>query len=228
MSREDRPNGGRRTQTYEEEGARDRRIPQEILDIIMPALQIGGVAGISGTIIGGFGGVIRSKTPIIFALASGIQWFTLGTSFYASRSAILHSWTKQKPSQEITPSDKIKASALAGSTAGAFGGLLRGPKNIIPGILMFTLFGATGQYIFNVRSARQPDEEQPNNHSWLNSRWSPMKVLSDTEYDEMLQEKLLKVNAQIAIIDENIAALREEEVKDREDGGLKSDVKATK
>jgi hypothetical protein len=45
MSREETPNGGRRTPVYEEEGARDRRIPQEILDIMMPALQIGSVAG---------------------------------------------------------------------------------------------------------------------------------------------------------------------------------------
>jgi hypothetical protein len=82
---------------------------------------------------------------------------------------------------------------------------------------MFGLFGATGQYIYNRRDARDPGPqlttEETVKNSWLNSRWSPVKVLTDTEYDEMLQEKLLRLNAQIALIDENIVALREEERK---------------
>jgi hypothetical protein len=36
----------------------------------------------SGILVGAFAGVIRSSTPILFALASGIQWFTLGTTFW--------------------------------------------------------------------------------------------------------------------------------------------------
>lgn len=38
-----------------------------------------------------------------------------------------------------------------------------------------------------------------------------MKVLSDKEYEEMLREKLLRVNAEIALVDENIEALRVQE-----------------
>ena len=48
---------------------------------------------------------------------------------------------------------------------------------------------------------------------WLNSRWSPMKVLSDAEYEDMLREKLLRVSAEIALVDENIAALKAKEQK---------------
>lgn len=32
--------------------------------------------------IGAFAGVIRSSTPALFALASGVQWFTLGGTFW--------------------------------------------------------------------------------------------------------------------------------------------------
>ena len=38
-----------------------------------------------------------------------------------------------------------------------------------------------------------------------------MKVLSDEEYENMLREKLLKVNAEIALVDESVEALREKE-----------------
>lgn len=38
-----------------------------------------------------------------------------------------------------------------------------------------------------------------------------MKVLTDQEYEDMLQEKLLRVNADIALIDERIEAVRDQE-----------------
>lgn len=44
--------------------------------------------------------------------------------------------------------------------------------------------------------------------SWLDSKWSPMKRLSDKDYEEKLEEKILRLDAEIAIIDENIAALK--------------------
>jgi hypothetical protein len=95
----------------------------------------------SGLIVGGFAGVIRSSTPFLFALASGIQWFTLGTTFWgkwicqhitnnsltlinnfaASRGIVLQVWGKDK----LTPRDKITASAIAGGVGGTAGGLLR-------------------------------------------------------------------------------------------------------
>jgi hypothetical protein len=37
---------------------------------------------------------------------------------------------------------------------------------------------------------------------------SPMKSLSDDEYENLLQDKLLKVEAEIALLDEQIAGLR--------------------
>jgi hypothetical protein len=35
-----------------------------------------------GLLVGGIGGTLRSSTPILFALVSGIQWFALGSTFY--------------------------------------------------------------------------------------------------------------------------------------------------
>ena len=75
----------------------------------------------SGTLIGAFSGVLRSSTPVIFALASGVQWFTLGTTFSASRGIIRQRWDGDK----ITPRDSISISAVSGGIAGSAGGLLR-------------------------------------------------------------------------------------------------------
>ena len=80
---------------------------------------------------------------------------------------------------------------------------------------MFAIFGATGQVIYNRADARNSEQVETVNSgkksSILNSKWSPMKVLSDSEYENMLREKLLRVNAQIALVDENIEALRAQE-----------------
>jgi len=87
---------------------------------------------------------------------------------------------------------------------------------VLPGAIMFALFGATGQAIYNRSVARNASLSQTalsnsEKFSWMNSKWSPMKVLSDAEYEKMLQEKLLRVNAEIALVDENIEALRAQE-----------------
>ncbi|KAI9051589.1 hypothetical protein LZ554_004633 [Drepanopeziza brunnea f. sp. 'monogermtubi'] len=205
MTQPAKPGAGR------EAPRRRNDLPSEILEIVIPALRVGGLSGTSGLLFGGFAGVIRSNTPFLFALASGIQWSVLGGTFWASRGAVLHAWGKEK----VTPNEKVSASAIAGSIAGTAGGLLRGRKNVIPGAVMFAIFGAAGQALYNMADARNSElalaPERDLKDSWLNSKWSPMKVLSDAEYEKMLQEKLLRINAQIALVDENIEALRSEE-----------------
>lgn len=90
-----------------------------------------------------------------------------------------------------------------------------GRGNVIPGAIMFAIFGAAGQALYNMADARNSElteiGESEKKTSFLNSKWSPMKVLSDNEYEKMLREKLLRVNAQIALVDENIEALRAQE-----------------
>ncbi|KAH7419003.1 hypothetical protein BKA64DRAFT_633708 [Cadophora sp. MPI-SDFR-AT-0126] len=196
-------------------------LPPEVLEIVVPAIKVGGLSGMSGLLVGGFAGVVRSNTPFLFALASGIQWSVLGGTFWVSRGVVLHAWGKDN----VSPREKVSASALAGAVSGTAGGLLRGRRNAIPGAIMFALFGATGQVVYNMADARNsersqaPEEASDLKNSWLNSKWSPMKVLSDAEYEAMLQEKLLRINAQIALVDENIEALR---IQEREVAAKKS------
>lgn len=82
---------------------------------------------------------------------------------------------------------------------------LGGPKNVIPGTLVFGAIGTGSAYISQVLQA---DESKPKT-SWLDSKWSPMQRLSDKQYIDKLEEKILRLDAEIAIIDETIASLRE-------------------
>jgi len=49
-----------------------------------------------------------------------------------------------------------------------------------------------------------------------------MKVLSDKEYEDLLKERLLKVNAEIALVDEGIEALRAREREEGKNDGVGS------
>lgn len=75
------------------------------------------------------------------------------------------------------------------------------------------MFGVLGQGAYNgwQRSAEAVETKVTWGQRILDSRWIPMRRLSDHDYTEMLGEKIIKVDTEIAIIDERIAALRKGE-----------------
>lgn len=89
---------------------------------------------------------------------------------------------------------------------------------------MFSIFGLLGQTIYNSMDAQHTQElqladtegQKVDSRFWrrvADSKWSPMKALSDEEYENMLREKLLRVNAEIALLDESVEKLRVEHLK---------------
>ena len=77
---------------------------------------------------------------------------------------------------------------------------------------MFSLFGAGGQVIVNWRAARAASNPSTLGKGFW-SRWSPLTRLSDQDYEKILEERLLRVEADIAIVDDHIKELRESENK---------------
>lgn len=191
-------------------------------EILIPALKVGALSGTTGLLYGGVAGVLRSAHPILFAIAAGIQWSALGSTFWATRATITHTYYPN-PSQK----DRLTASTVAGGiTGGAIGGLFRGPRNIIPGTIMLTLFGYVGQTAYNALDARHTEQvaseaqaaaegqEKPVKRFWesvAEMKWSPLTVLSDEDYGNILKEKLLRVEAEIALVDEEVERLKGEE-----------------
>jgi hypothetical protein len=188
-------------------------------------------------VTGAFYGTLRTQIPVLFAVVSGAQCFAIGTTFWMTRTTILHQtgllnwWNFTRgaplyPRDDLNPSlsDKVRASTIAGAFTGcSLGILLRGPRNVIPGTIMFTLFGWSGQKGYNYLDKRNSQElreqaqlkamgeDRPKEtlvQKFAKSKWSPMSVLTDEQYEDMLQEKLLKVEAEIAIIDERIEGVK--------------------
>lgn len=139
----------------------------------------------------------------------------------ATRGAPLH------PRHDLHPTrtDKVRASTLAGAFTGASLGLLfRGPRNVLPGTFMFSIFGFAGQTAYSFLDKKNSDEieeqarlvaagQDTPKKNWVQrfaeTKWSPMEVLTDERYEAMLQEKLLAFEAEIAIIDDKIEGFRQ-------------------
>ncbi|KAI1818808.1 hypothetical protein GGS20DRAFT_526954 [Poronia punctata] len=180
---------------------REMPSPAELRQIAAKSLQTGALTGGMGLLVGAGSGILRSAPPTLFALFAGFQWFTLGSSYMAAKGLLHHAWGGE---ENMTSSDFVKASGVAGGVSGMVGGMIRGPKNILPGVLFFGALGAGSSYVSQL-SQSSPAKEKT---SWLDSKWSPMQRLSDKEYMDKLEEKILRLDAEIAIIDENIASLK--------------------
>lgn len=73
-------------------------------------------------------------------------------------------------------------------------------------MLLVSLLGAGGQFAVNKITA--PSDAPVDKTSWFSSKWSPIKKITDQEYASILEEKLLRVEVEIALVDDNIAALK--------------------
>ncbi|KAL2753284.1 hypothetical protein ACRALDRAFT_1083053 [Sodiomyces alcalophilus JCM 7366] len=198
-----------RPQDQQPRQRRPRRglLPPELIEVVVPSLKVGAFTGATGVFFGVTAGIIRDASPALFGIASGFQCFTLGSTYWLSRSLTLRTWG----SEELTNSDKTKASTLAGATAGMVGGLIRGPRNIIPGAIVWSIVCGSGQAAVNAFQATDPsspDQETQGKKGILSSRWSPLKKLTDDEYRHVMSEKMLRLDAEIALVDEKIAELR--------------------
>ncbi|ORY69460.1 uncharacterized protein BCR38DRAFT_86036 [Pseudomassariella vexata] len=174
----------------------------ELYQIAAKSLQTGALTGAAGLAIGAGGGIMRGAPPALFAAFAGLQWFALGSSYMASRSLLWHAWGGE---QNLSQADRIKSSAAAGGVSGMIGGMVRGPRNILPGMLVLSLLGGGATFVSQqLQNRPQPKEKT----SWLASEWSPLRPLSGKEYESILEEKILKLDAEISIIEENIAAIK--------------------
>lgn len=130
----------------------------------------------------------------------------------------------------VGASEKARISGIAGAAAGAVGGAIRGRiVNIVAGAGVFGVVGWVGQAIISSRDSSQQAETHLGAQGRLQaseqaagetrkesagmiermakSKWNPMRKLTDEEYEDMLREKLIRVEAEIAVVDEEIVAL---------------------
>ncbi|KAL1999101.1 hypothetical protein VTN02DRAFT_5057 [Thermoascus thermophilus] len=180
----------------------------EFLDprVVKSSLKVGALSGTAGLVYGGVSGVLRSPHPVIHSISCGIHWFACGTSFWWLRSNILRLHFQDN----ATPQERAYTSALSGGIAGGGVTKLMGGR-FVPGIVVFSLLGYLGQRSYNALDRWRLENPDLSTRTIVqrivDSRWVPLRSLSDEEYRHMLSEKQLGIEAEIAIIDEKIREL---------------------
>lgn len=76
-------------------------------------------------------------------------------------------------------------------------------------MFVWTVFGTGGQIVANRMAARKPKVQDENDETFF-TRWTPLKKLTDQEYRDMMSEKMLRIDADIALIDDRVAELRKQ------------------
>jgi len=178
----------------------------------LSSLNVGAFSGCLGIVGGSVVGLLRSKHPAVFAVTAGIQWFGLGSVYWLSKCTLMDRW-------ENDSAKLAKASTVAGALSGAsVSALTSRPSRILPATVFFGGLGYIGQNTYNSLDASHtasveaaavkvgPDENFL--QRMAKKKWSPMKELKDDEYEAMIREKILRVDAEIALIDEDLEQLR--------------------
>ncbi|KAJ9244471.1 hypothetical protein DTO271D3_4019 [Paecilomyces variotii] len=189
-------------------GGKDEAIPVFGSDVLLPALKAGGLSGSAGLLYGGISGILTSSPhQVVHSVSHGIHWFALGSSFWWLRSNIL----KLHFQNDASPKERAYTSAISGGVAGGAVTRLMGGR-LVPGVVIFSMLGYLGQSSYNAidRWQAQRAQEGPSKpflQRLADSKWVPLKALSDEDYKHMLSEKLLNIEAEIALIDDKIQDL---------------------
>lgn len=85
----------------------------------------------------------------------------------------------------------------------------------IPGLVIFSALSYAGQKSYNAIDAWQLDQANVPSKPFLQrmaeSKWIPLKSLSDGDYRAILAEKALSIETEMALIDDKIAELQKSE-----------------
>jgi hypothetical protein len=86
---------------------------------------------------------------------------------------------------------------------------------LIPGVAVFSTLGLLGQGSWNkIEKWQEANANRPSKpflRRMADSKWIPLRSLSDDDYRKLLNEKLLNIETDIAMIDDQIKHLQQPE-----------------
>ncbi|KAK5185787.1 hypothetical protein LTR44_001836 [Exophiala sp. CCFEE 6388] len=164
-----------------------------LLEPLLPSLGVGTATGVLGVAYGTVAGILVSTPrPLLYSSVSGVQWFCAGSTYFSLTAENgLH---------------RVVASGVGGSCAGAVAGAFLPKGAIRSGGILFGVLAAITQAGLNFAQGSSiglPSSLQQGIASLI-----PMKSLSDKEYEDLLLNKLIKIEAEISILDDQISNLR--------------------
>lgn len=185
--------------------------PKNVGSIISASNYVAGSTAATGAIFGAAYATLKSRPVVLWTVIAGGQCGVLGWTFWATRSLMLQSIHQQDDSQPISTRQELMYSTVAGSLSGMVGGAFRGRANVLPGAIAMGLVGLGGQASYNALSltAWTDQQKRPLLDRLSESKWWPLKALSDEEYEKDLTEQLTAIEAEMSMIEDTINQLKQ-------------------
>lgn len=179
--------------------------------IISASNYVAGGTAITGAAFAAGYATLKGRPVILWTVAAGGQCGVLGWTFWFTRSILRQNAQKEMLVPSLSQREELMYSAVAGSFSGLVGGAFRGRANILPGAVAMGLVGAGGQFGYNVLSLAglKERDQRPLLDRLSDSKWWPLKTLSDEEYEQDLTEKLIAIEAEVSMIDDKIKSLKQ-------------------
>ncbi|KAK6499217.1 hypothetical protein TWF506_003845 [Arthrobotrys conoides] len=205
----------------------------------LKGLYVGFATATCGGLISALVATLRNNPRSrLYIVGTTLNCFILGTGFYVTRDIFSKRGFKYSQDNEITSRERIILSgASAAVIGGTWGAVIGGRRNLIPGLITFGIAGLGGQAALNAFEASTKQDKLNGNKEWsteappkegivsriLNSENSPVRKLSGEEYVAKMRDKQLMVDAEIALVDEEIVRLTKKLEEENSRKGVESD-----
>ncbi|KAG0165437.1 hypothetical protein DFQ28_009400 [Apophysomyces sp. BC1034] len=155
-----------------------------------------------------------------YALSTGLNCGVFGATFLMVRETFLSYQRSKNPLYGLKDSqtrdlDDLVSSTMAGiTTGGLLSALYRGPRGVLPGSIMFGTITAGAQILYSAgnrwrqdkivrREQNREDEESVSFFDYIQVPWwSPIRPLSNEEYEQLLDERLQVLEAEVEAIEQ--------------------------
>ncbi|KAF3160664.1 hypothetical protein EYR41_009203 [Orbilia oligospora] len=203
---------------------------------LVKGLYVGFATATCGGLISALVATLRNNPRSrLYIVGTTLNCFILGTGFYITRDIFSKRVFKCPQDGGIPPRERIILSGASAAVIGAtWGAVIGGRRNLIPGFITFGIAGVGGQVVLNAIEASTKQDKLGGSSSEappregilsriLNSENSPVRKLSSEEYVSKMRDKQLMVDAEIALIDEEIARLTKKLEEENARKGVESD-----
>ncbi|ORX90656.1 hypothetical protein K493DRAFT_317838 [Basidiobolus meristosporus CBS 931.73] len=201
------------------------------------------LTAVGGSLLGATAAIITRKPVKSWAFNTGANFGIFGLTFFSLRHSLMTIQREKNVPLDLKDGvtrdvDELYSSILAGAAAGGvFAAMTRGQSAMLSGATTFGLLCGVGQFAYtkvyryrqqlilearntapiDVEAEQTVVENKPIMERVIDYltevEWSPLKKLSNDEYREILKEKLVVLDTELADLDRMIA---ESEAKSRE------------
>ncbi|KAL0079895.1 hypothetical protein J3Q64DRAFT_1751672 [Phycomyces blakesleeanus] len=194
-------------------------------DLVQTVATGAGISAVTGATVGATVAVLTNSPVRTFAISTGLNCGVFGATFFAVRESFLTYQRSKNPLYGLKDSqtrdvDDLVSSTMAGvTTGGLLSAAYRGSRGVIPGSIMFGTFCAGTQLLYSAANRWRQDkilEKESGNEVVAKSiweyikmpSWSPIRQLSNDEYNEILDNQLKALEEEMRVIEKELKEKR--------------------